>query len=321
MPRVVPDPTFRGCVARVWRVRRKRGNLQREAAGAGTARSYAFASTGRIGVQLLKSIAVLWLLSCAGCSLAENYLEPDGPRYSGDYAADSGAMSELPKLEVVTFNIKFGDEYELAAEELAHNPKLSAADILLLQEMDAPRTDAIARRLQLNYVYYPGSVHENGRDFGNAVLSRWPIVSDKKLLLPHRNPTDGRARIAVRANVASPLGEIEAYSVHTETPWLGPRARLEQAGAVLDDARSSELALVIGGDFNTSDPGALDETVSLFESHGFTWASADSGATAGTRTLDCVFVKRLSALGAGAFDTEASDHRPEWALVELADSP
>lgn len=275
----------------------------------------------RIGVPLLRSLALLLLLSCAGCSLAENYTDPNGPRYSGEYAPTGGAMSELPKLEVVTFNIKFGDEYEQAAEELATNTKLAAADIVFLQEMDAPRTDAVAKRLELNYVYYPGSVHENGRDFGNAVLSRWPIVADKKLILPHKCPMDGRIRIAVEATVSSPFGDIRAYSVHTETPWLGPKARLEQAGAILNDAQANDGVTVIGGDFNTSDPGALDQTVKLFEGGGFTWASAGSGATAGSRTLDSVYVRQLSALGAGAFDTQASDHRPEWALVQFADSP
>ncbi len=265
--------------------------------------------------------AFLLLASCTGCSLAENYTDPNGPRYSGEFAADPEAASELPKLRVVTFNIKFGDEYERAGEELATNSTLSTADIVLLQEMDAPRTEAVAARLKLNYVYYPGSVHENGRDFGDAVLTRWPIASDQKLILPHRNPTDGRIRIAVRATIHSPFGEIRAYSVHTETPWLGPRARLEQAGAVLSDAEASSEVTVIGGDFNTSDPGALDETVHLFQDGGFSWASEQSGATAGSRTLDSVFVKHLSALESRAFDTLASDHRPEWALVEFATSP
>jgi endonuclease/exonuclease/phosphatase family metal-dependent hydrolase len=272
-------------------------------------------------VSVLNSIVLVLAVSCWGCSLAENYLDSDGPRYSAEYALEPASPSALPKLAIVTFNIKFGDEYELAGEELATNPTLSAADILLLQEMDAPRTNAIAARLGMNYVYYPGSVHENGRDFGNAVLSRWPIVGDKKLILPHRNPTDGRIRLAVRATVASPSGEITAYSVHTETPWLGPRARLEQAGAVLDDAQGSALTAIVGGDFNTSDPGAVGETVALFRDAGFTWASDGSGETAGERTLDHIFVKRLNALGTGAFNTEASDHRPEWAQVEFPISP
>jgi endonuclease/exonuclease/phosphatase family metal-dependent hydrolase len=205
----------------------------------------------------------------------------------------------------------------VAAEELGANPQLSVADVVLLQEMDAPGTDAIARRLHMNYVYYPGSVHTNGRDFGNAVLSRWPIVDDKKIILPHRNPKDGRIRIAVQATIATPSGDVSAYSVHNETPWLGPRGRLEQVQAVLDDARASDLSVVAGGDFNTSDPGSVEATVALFRSAGFVWASDGIGETAGIFTLDHIFAKELAAVGAGTVSTKASDHRPAWAVVEF----
>jgi endonuclease/exonuclease/phosphatase family metal-dependent hydrolase len=245
-----------------------------------------------------------------------NYLDPDGPRYAANYAEECESETS-PELEVVTFNIKFGEHYDVAAEELASDPRLSQADVVLLQEMDAPRTDAIARHLHMNYVYYPGSVHENGRDFGNAVLTHWTIVADEKLILPHRDPRNGRIRIAVQATIASPRGELSAYSVHTETPWLGPRGRLEQAEAVVDHALASGRSVIAGGDFNTSDPGSVDETVELFRSAGFTWASDGIGETAGIFTLDHIFVRKLAALTAGTVSTKASDHRPAWAVVEF----
>ncbi len=260
-------------------------------------------------------------LACSGCELAENYLDPSGPRYSGNYADNAQPAAMADELRVVTFNIKFGEEYEAAAHELSSEPKLAAADVILLQEMDAPRTDAVARELAMNYVYYPGSVQDNGRDFGNAVLSRFPIVDDAKLILPHRNPMDGRIRIAVQATLSTPAGEVSAYSVHTETPWLGPRARLEQASAVRDHALASDRSVIAGGDFNTSDPGSLDETVGLFRSSGFEWASSDSGDTAGAFTLDHIFVRKLVAGANGSVSTQASDHRPEWALVGFASTP
>jgi endonuclease/exonuclease/phosphatase family metal-dependent hydrolase len=268
-----------------------------------------------------RCVIVSFALASAGCELAQNYLDPEGPRYSGDYSDDPTAAAALPQVSIVTFNIEYAMSYEQAGDELASHPQLSTADIVLLQEMDAPSTDAIARRLRMAYVYYPGSVQDNGRDFGNAVLSRWPIVSDQKVILPHKNPTDGRIRIAVQATLASPLGEISAYSVHNETPWLGPRARLEQAGAIVKHARSSELASIAGGDFNTSDPGSEEETVTLFDAAGFAWASQGSGTTAGSFTLDHIFVKRLVPMRAGTADTKASDHRPEWARVELDIGP
>ncbi|HVY31958.1 MAG TPA: endonuclease/exonuclease/phosphatase family protein [Polyangiaceae bacterium] len=261
------------------------------------------------------------LFACLGCDSAKNYLDPHGPRYAGDYADGPDTMSALPQLMVVTFNIKFGEAFEAAGEQLATDPQLSAADIVLLQEMDAPSTDAIAKILSMSYVYYPGSVQTNGRDFGNAVLSRWPLVADKKLILPHKNPMDGRIRIAVEATVATPLGELAAYSVHTETPWLGPSARLDQAAVVIADARAAGRCSLAGGDFNTSDPGTAEQTIDLFQAGGFDWASSGVGDTAGSFALDHIFVKQLVPLESGSVDTQASDHRPSWARLQLEPAP
>lgn len=262
------------------------------------------------------ALSLVWLVLPCGCELAQNYTDPEGPRYAADYAPDAEEPSELPRVKLVTFNIKFSEEAEQAASELATRAELRDADVLLLQEMDAPGTDAIAAALEHNYVYYPGSV-QHGRDFGNAVLSRWPIIADEKIILPHRNPTDGRIRIAVCATVRTPLGDVRAYSVHNETPWLGPRARLDQAETIVVHARGADAPTVAAGDFNTSDPGALAATIDLYERDGFVWASRGSGDTAGSLTLDSTFVRDLDALGSGTVATEASDHRPQWVSVRF----
>lgn len=254
------------------------------------------------------------IAALSGCSLAHNYTDPAGPRYEGAFARDPLAASRLPVLEAVTFNIQFGKEHELAVMDVKSTPALAGADVLLLQEMDAEGTEAIAKALGLDYVYYPGSV-QHGRDFGNAVLSRWPIVADEKIVLPHQSPADGRIRIAVCAVLRTPMGDILAYSVHNETPWLGPRARLEQAEAVLRHARSSQLSTIIAGDFNTGDPGALDATVNLYGEQGFVWASRAAGD--GLGTLDLTFVRQLRPLASGSVATAASDHEPLWVEAEL----
>jgi endonuclease/exonuclease/phosphatase family metal-dependent hydrolase len=250
----------------------------------------------------------------SGCELAHNYTDPSGPRYAGWYAEEPATLRDLPRLNVVSFNVQFSKEYARAAAELASSAELADADIILLQEMDVTGTTYIAKALGYDFVYYPGSV-QHGRDFGNAVLSRWPIVADEKILLPHANPTDGRVRIAVCATLHTPMGDLRAYSVHLETPWLGPRARMDQAQSVLVHARGSELATIIGGDFNTGDPGALGTTVDVFERAGFLWASREAGD--GLGTLDLTFVRDLGTLGSGTVSTRASDHRPLWADVEI----
>jgi endonuclease/exonuclease/phosphatase family metal-dependent hydrolase len=181
--------------------------------------------------------------------------------------------------------------------------------------MDETAVDYIAQALARNYVFYPGSV-QHGRDFGVAVLSRWPLVADEKIILPHTSPADGRIRIAVSATLRTPLGEVQAYSVHLETPWLGPRARMDQAEAVLAHARTWPWPTVIAGDFNTGDPGALGAMVSLYGGERFAFAS-ESAKRGALNTLDLAFAKGFEVMGSGAVATAASDHQPVWVDLEL----
>jgi endonuclease/exonuclease/phosphatase family metal-dependent hydrolase len=257
------------------------------------------------------------------CALAQNYDDPDGPRYSASFAPPlDPSADELDELTVCSFNIEFAERVGEAIGDLTSDENLSACKLVLLQEMDWPGSRRIAEALALDVVYYPGSVH-HGKDFGNAVLSRFTISDDEKLILPHRNPTNGRIRIAVRATLEAPFERVTAYSVHSDTPWLGPEARLEQAESIAVDAARFDGPVVVGGDFNTSDPGSVEHTVELFESRAFTWATARVPATGdgllGAVMIDHVFVKRFAVEAAGTVATDASDHQPIW--VELKPVP
>src|SRR5262245_47892387 len=85
----------------------------------------------------------------------------------------------------ITFNIRFAREIDRAIALLIEDRDLQGADLVFLQEMDAPGTERIAAALGMHYVYYPATVHPgNGRDFGNAVLSRWPLRDEHKIVLP-----------------------------------------------------------------------------------------------------------------------------------------
>lgn len=260
---------------------------------------------------------VVLALSLVGCA-AFNYGAPQGPRYAG---AGPPSPSPGPRLRVATFNVQFGVQVELAISELS---AVGPLDVVLLQEMDAEGTRQIAEALGMRWVYYPASIHGD-RDFGNAVLSRWPIAEDHKVLLPHRSPFGGRARVAVSATIDHPYGAFFVSSVHNETVLLPLEGRLDQAAAVLDDAgaRYPELPGLIAGDFNTAEPHAVERTVALHELHGLRPIAPGPGeATAdsplGPVTLDLMFARDLGHVVARgvAPSVGASDHRVVW--VELS---
>src|SRR5687768_8168371 len=92
----------------------------------------------------------------AGCTPAQNYTDPRSPRYIG---AGVVPLEDDGALRIVTFNIKYARAVDLAIGAFHKSHELQNADIIALEEMDAPGTERIAQALGLSYVYYPAAVH------------------------------------------------------------------------------------------------------------------------------------------------------------------
>ncbi|MCP3102748.1 endonuclease/exonuclease/phosphatase family protein [Myxococcus sp. K15C18031901] len=260
-------------------------------------------------------LAVLTLLT--GCPIAENYSDETGPRYTGDYRVPGTGSTAAPSsLTVVTLNLSFAEHVTEAIASLSTAP-LSGADVIMMQEMDAPAVERIAQELGMTYVYYPASVAVDGDDFGNAVLSRWPITADRKIHLPHDDPYHQQHRIAVVATVEVAGTPVQMVSAHTATPIVGLGGRLDQAETIIDGIDATGPLQIIAGDFNTSDPGSQGQTVKLFSKRGYQWASEGVGDTVdsviGGLPLDYVFSRGVTPLERGVDRRDAgSDHHPVW---------
>ncbi len=255
-------------------------------------------------------------LAITACAAATNYPEADGPRFAGHYAVAGGADSLL---RVVTYNIQFSRHIDAAIATLGGTPALRNPDVLALQEMDERGVEQIARALALNYVYYPSAVHPaNDRNFGNAILSPWPIIESRKLILPHRSFHRQLARAAVVATVLVGDTRLRVYSVHLETALgLSGRGRRDQVQALLADVARSPDPVVLAGDLNSHALGTM------FAAAGFLWPSADVGPTVHAFSWDHIFVRgfglsTVPEAGVVANIAGASDHRPVWVVLSPA---
>ena len=273
------------------------------------------------------ALALAAVTAPSACASARNYSDPAGPWYETHYGRSSAGPSgdgEAPAggaaadtVRVVTFNVAHAERIDRAIEVLSRTPSLAAPDLLLLQEMDAPGTERIARALGMNSVYAPVSVHpHDGKDFGNALLSPWPMERPRKLLLPHESRAVHQRRAATVATVLVRGRRLRVYSVHLETLLrLGGSARREQAQTLLEDARLSSDPVVIAGDLNSRG------LAPLIEAGGYAWLTRDVHDTAGFFDFDHVFARGLRPAGRPAAGVEesrgASDHRPVWALLRF----
>ena len=264
------------------------------------------------------SALVLPLLAVAalGCRTGENYDGPSGPSGQARMGARGPCPTPLDSLRAVTFNVEFGLRIREAANVLATHPDLRCADVVLLQEMDEVGTLRIAAELGAEYVYYPAVRHNRyGRDFGNAVLSRWPIVDHHKLILPHVSLLTRTQRIAVAATLDVGGRPLRVYSTHLGSLLeVGGGSREAQLETVLEDAVGHSPVL-IGGDMNSGSVGVRARE------GGFEWPTETGPATVRGQRWDHIFIEGFPGAprsGVVVDAEEASDHRPVWVVVPWA---
>jgi endonuclease/exonuclease/phosphatase family metal-dependent hydrolase len=256
-------------------------------------------------------------LACAvvACRTGRDYLDPAGPRHAGTASVEARAHGDT--IHVVSFNIEFAKEMARAIRVLKTHRDLRDADIILLQEMDAPGARMAADSLRMHYVYYP-AIHNSlaGKDVGNAILSRWPITADAKLMLPKKSRYAKTQRIATAATIDFAGQPVRVYSTHLGTPLdVGSAARAEQLRFILADAERYELA-ILGGDMNSKDVGRVAEQV------GYLWPTQTIPKSNSFGRIDHIFLKgmRLAnerAAGTASINRGISDHRPIWLKAVL----
>jgi endonuclease/exonuclease/phosphatase family metal-dependent hydrolase len=246
-----------------------------------------------------------------GCKTGRNYPELSSPRYAGS-ASPRSEPAHGDTMRVVSYNIEFSQEVQGAIRELRTRPALRDADVVLLQEMTAPGARTIADSLQMSFVYYPAIYNTVfRRDVGNAVLSRWPILADEKLILPAHSRYAKTQRVATAATIRFRDQDIRVYSTHLGTPAdMGRAGRAEQLGFILKDAERF-THVVLGGDMNSKDIGEVAVAAR------YAWPTRDIPKSNAFGRLDHVFVRGLVPVGAGTVTTppNISDHRPIWAAV------
>jgi endonuclease/exonuclease/phosphatase family metal-dependent hydrolase len=262
------------------------------------------------------SIQLMLAAGLLGCATGRNYTDPSGPRYAGGAAVASG-YRKATALRVVSFNIEYGIRMDSAIAVLAGDPALRNADVVLLQEMDEKGTRRVADTLGMWYVYYPSVFRfKTGRDLGNAILTRWPVVADRKILLPHLSRIVHSQRSATAATIRVGEALVRVYSLHLGTmAGLAPAARRDQLQAVLADAERYPR-VVIGGDLNDQGIAAMARDV------GYAWPTQHGPATTRVGRLDHILLKGLrkpdSAAAGTVLDARgASDHLPVWAIALL----
>lgn len=237
-------------------------------------------------------------------------------------------------LRILCYNIHYGQgmdgQYDIP--RLAAAIKAADPDLVALQEVDVGvRRSGQVHQLQelgkltgLTARYGPTQHYEGGL-FGNAILTRLPILDELIQPLPYTEAKPelqtyprGALVLTVQAPDGKPLRFISTHFQHNV-----PEDRIAEAHAIntLFAAEGDGLRTILAGDFNAK---PNEEPIAILEKH---WAHAIDAARAPTAPsinpksrIDYIFFRESSAFRVISSEVlpeaMASDHRPVLAVLE-----
>lgn len=252
-------------------------------------------------------------------------------------AAD-GALAR--DMSLVTLNLHHDrDDWPGRARFIALELSRLRPDVIALQEViERPGTPNQAAWLarELGYDYEFASVDPPGarKRYGNALLTRRPVLARRQRLLPPLQ--DYRVAALLRIDVDGQPVNVYVTHLNERADALGSRTRQRQIAGLLDfiDATAGAAPVVIAGDFNSAANAV--ELEALQRGYGDSYGSVHRDARAGTLNMemyhtpvriDHVFFQQQRLLAREAriiFDLPdghgrwASDHYGVWTRLQFA---
>jgi endonuclease/exonuclease/phosphatase family metal-dependent hydrolase len=243
------------------------------------------------------------------------------------------------RLRTLSYNIHKcigGIDRRYAPDRIVEVIQKLDVDVAMLQEVDGGvarsnhdhQVDLLAEQLGLRYrTWFPNVDVRGGGQYGNAILSRYPIIESTNLDLTIRFKKRRSALHAVlRVRHDDVDRTVHVYNMHL---GLARYERRRQLRLFLDSHPFQNLhhdtPIVVGGDLNDV-YGGLGELLAPAGFRGIERRPLTFPAWGPMRALDAIFVRgAMDFVRLARCDSElarrASDHRPLVAEVRLRPQP
>lgn len=233
----------------------------------------------------------------------------------------------MPVIKVASYNIKNGQGMDgrVDLSRIADVLLALDADIICLQEVDKYRRRSyfcnqaakLARMLKMEYVFGPAIRYQIGA-YGNALLSRYPVIKSVNHQLPVPVGRSKRAMLEIHCAVEGNL--LRVFNTHME---LDRKLRLQQIeNFIVPLILSADSAAILSGDLNETPD---DAGVKFLYNYFYDSFAVNSGYVTATFRADQP-VERMDyillnpacrAVDYKIIPSLASDHLPVIAWVEL----
>ncbi len=268
--------------------------------------------------------------------------------------ADARGKDKSREVTVMSFNIHYGADSDnvLDLERTASVIEDSGADIIGLQEVDnhwSSRSEFIAEaawladRLDMHFTYGanldlpPEPGQTENRQYGNAILSEYPIIHSENHLLENieyeERPTEQRGLLEAVINVKGT--HMSFYSTHLD--FQRAEQRELQVQEILSITGETNRPTVVVGDLN-AEPDApelqplfstlTDTFKALGQNEDYTFAPDIDGVPGSGSVenpsirIDYILASQgITPLSAEVISTTASDHLPIVAKLLVPKAP
>lgn len=171
--------------------------------------------------------------------------------------AVASAQNKADTLKLMTYNLRFG---ELASmQQIGEYIASEGPDIVALQECDwatkrkrAPQQNGVKFVNELAYYsgmfgIYGKSINYAGGYYGIGLLSKYPILSYERVLLPNDGKTEQRSMLI--ADIELPGGEVITF-VNTHLEVKTAQMRIEQVKFIEKYLKGRKNQIFLAGDMN-----------------------------------------------------------------------
>ena len=243
------------------------------------------------------------------------------------YHADV-STPEKNEIKVLTYNIHMGFDADLVMdlEHIAETIQAINPDIIGLQEVNRAQaangmTDTLTYLLKrLNYPYYCYGGNHGDKQFGNAILSRYPIAEWTNTVFTVNGP-DQRGFLRATCDINGK--KLNLYVTHLDYVYGEKNKRLPQVRQIVAAWNGAPHSIIMGdlnADTNTPEMAVLYNEKKLFDVLASKNKKYEKTFYAGwgdpALKLDYLFATPdITAVDAMITETRASDHKPVHAVI------
>jgi len=239
--------------------------------------------------------------------------------------------NEMIQLRIMSYNIHHGEGEDgiQDLERISDIVRKSNIDIIGIQEVEkhwSQRTffedqaKMIANRLGMYYTYAanldkkPLREGEPRRQYGTAILSKYPIVASNHHLLTKSGKNEQRGLLETIININGVY--LNFYNVHLA---LTIAEREAQVREILDIVNQSNGPKIIVGDFNDTPDSNIIKRMKLIYHDVFAENNKPTfPAKEPQMRIDYIFIsKELKVIESNVIRTFASDHVPISAVIGM----